>query len=465
MTLVRVTLALLVLVLLGVLASRLDFGRDLRRLRVKVLSGAPEGNYYALVSRLSATASKSRGTIENVQSAGSVENVQRLIAAEKTCDVQFAIVQDDTTWSFEGSEKLEVIARLSKSESVFFLGKNADSITEFAQLAKLRIGIGPEGSGTARIGRQILQAPDFRELGIVLEPHPIAEQIALAGEGKLDLAMVVIDEDAPLVSTAIRDRGLQMVGFPHADVIARKLRPLRVGRIGAGQYDALKNVPSVDKRVFRIDTLVIGNRCGGRSQTVAFLSALTREFPDLVRHNRESTNDSGLPMSKVARSFYDQNGPDALDEYAPWLVDVMPAGNWAYVIMAASVLFNAMGLGHRFRLWRIDARRVKSEDEIARLFPKGTTLGDIDRMEPGEEPLRPEIREGVRRTIDDLEALAETSRKQSLSILAPMGQEMAYRYQEGVIQRTIAVLRGFLARHQERRASMIPKVSETTDPH
>jgi beta-glucosidase len=46
----------------------------------------------------------------------------------------------------------------------------------------------------------------------------------------------------------------------------------------------------------------------------------------------------------------------------------------------------------------------------------------------------------------ELEALAARSRRYSLSVLVPMGQEMAYRYQEGVIYETLAVLRDFLRR-------------------
>ena len=34
-------------------------------------------------------------------------------------------------------------------------------------------------------------------------------------------------------------------------------------------------------------------------------------------------------------------------------------------------------------------------------------------------------------------------------MLVPMGQEMAYRYQEGVILKTIATLRGFVQRCEE----------------
>jgi hypothetical protein len=52
----------------------------------------------------------------------------------------------------------------------------------------------------------------------------------------------------------------------------------------------------------------------------------------------------------------------------------------------------------------------------------------------------------VDRVIAALESLATRSRKLSLSVLVPMGGEMAYRYQEGLVHETLAVLRAFRER-------------------
>jgi hypothetical protein len=69
----------------------------------------------------------------------------------------------------------------------------------------------------------------------------------------------------------------------------------------------------------------------------------------------------------------------------------LPLPTWIQLGVAFSVLFSGMALWHRFHLWRIDAHRVKIEREIAVLF--------------------------------GLDA----------PILVPMGEEMAYRYQEMLI--------------------------------
>lgn len=441
----KAALLFLVLGLVGFVVSRLNLARDLHRLHAAALSGTKEGNYHAIVGDLSRIAAESKGSIVNIESTGSVDNVARLAAAsEGKCDVHFALAQDGTDFSKAG-KKVELIGRLWKAESVFFLGKKADELTTFASLSHKRIGIGPDDSGTARLARQMFALPELASLGVVLENHTAAEQLARAERGELDLAVFVIDEDATFVGQAVRERGLQIAGFSHIDVVARRLPHFRTGRIGAGQYDAVKILPPQDKRVLRVETLVLTNGCASRSATIDFMSVLARRFPDFVRHNKETPNATGLTVASAAKGFFDHEGPEIADEIVPWAVDVMPPANWAYVVMGVSVLFNAMGAGHRFRLWRIDDARVKLENEIATVFGAGTTLGDIMRAERGKDQT-PETLAKVDSLIARLSALAERSRQQSLSMLVPMGQEMAYRYQEGVIHETLAVLRAFRAR-------------------
>jgi TRAP-type uncharacterized transport system substrate-binding protein len=433
------------LAFLGLVVSRLNFARDLHRLDTRMLSASKEGNYYAIVDSLAQIAARDSGKITNVETAGSAENVARLAAAAGTCDVQFALAQDGSDWA-PGNKKLKLVARLWKAESVFFLGKGADKLTDLASLAKMRIGVGPEGSGTSRLVRQLLDLPELKDLGIVVSNHGMVEQLDLAERGELDLAVFVMDEDAPFIGRALRERNLQIAGFTHIDVIARRLPQFRTGRIGAGQYEAVKVLPPADKKVLRVETLVLTNGCPSRSAMIDMLTVLTRRFPELMRHNKETPNTTGLELASAASGYFEHGGPENADEYVPWLVDVMPPANWAYVVMGISVLFNAMGMGHRFRLWRIDDARVKLENELTQVFGPGATLGDITRTEPEARFRTPEVSSKLASLIARFEELAERSRKQSLSMLVPMGQEMAYRYQEGVIYETLAVLRAFKTR-------------------
>jgi hypothetical protein len=91
---------------------------------------------------------------------------------------------------------------------------------------------------------------------------------------------------------------------------------------------------------------------------------------------------------------------------------------------------------------------VRLEGELGKHFPPATTLGDIQRTSP--DAVSPEAKAEtlvvMDRVIRELEQLAARSRRYSLSVLVPMGQEMAYRYQEGIIYETLTVLRDFRKR-------------------
>jgi hypothetical protein len=135
-----------------------------------------------------------------------------------------------------------------------------------------------------------------------------------------------------------------------------------------------------------------------------------------------------------------------VERHVPWLVDIMPPSNWVYVVMSISLLFNAMGFGHRFRLWRLDADRVKVEDRIFRLFGEKLTADEIHDLAPAEEHQTRETLEALDPMVTSLEDLRERCRSQSVSMLVPMGQEMAYRYQEDQLEEAISALRRYRER-------------------
>jgi hypothetical protein len=171
------------------------------------------------------------------------------------------------------------------------------------------------------------------------------------------------------------------------------------------------------------------------------MTAVAEVFPTFVRHNKGQPNLTGVPMSTVSQGFFNEEGPDLLGKYAPWAVDIMPLPLWIQLGVAFSVLFSAMALGHRFRLWRVDADRVKIERELPALFGPDVTLGRIAELAADPRHAMPEARERLDDVTARLAALAERCRRDSLSVLVPMGEEMSYRYQETLIQDLLHALR------------------------
>ena len=410
---------------------------DLSYVNVAFLSGSAEGNYHAIVAKTAAHAQRQHGQIKNVTSAGSIENIQRLLAAASSCDIQFALVQEGLPWP--DSHPFQLIARLPIPESLVILGPNADRIRSLADLRGMRVGIGPVGSGTAFLARQVVG--QLAGLDIELRNQPLIEQLAMLERGDLDLVAMVIEPDAQLVVHVVRERNLQIADIAIADALAHRLPSARAGVIKAGYYDPVRELPSTDKRVIQVDTLVIGNGCARESATQGVITALARVFPDLIRVNREQANLTGLQYASAAQSYFDDQAPDRVGAYLPWLIDIMPTARWLQLIFAFSLLFGAQAMWHRFRLWRLDAERVGIEAKVSRLFGCGTTVDEIAAATPNDSRLTPETRAHVDALLGDLETLAARCRRQSVSMLVPMGQEMAYRYQERLIAELLQALR------------------------
>ena len=264
--------------------------------------------------------------------------------------------------------------------------------------------------------------------------------------GDLDLGAMVIAPEAALMLQAVRDRKLQIVDISAAEALARRLPSARGGMIRAGYYDPVRELPSTDKRTIEIDTLVIGNGCARESATQGVITALARVFPNFVTVNRERANLTGLAYASAARSYFENQGPDAVGEYVPWVIDIMPTARWVQLIFAFSLLFGAQAVWHRFRLWRLDAARVRIEDDVSRLFTPGITVAEIAATVPEQQHLTTAARARVDAAVKDLGKLADRCRRQSLSMLVPMGQEMSYRYQESLIAELLYALRQFRER-------------------
>ena len=433
--------------LVGLTVAVVDLRADLSHLNVTVLSGSAEGHYHAVVGGLSEAAQRRGGAVENAVTAGSLENVRRLTDAGDRSG--FALVQDGLPWEelkARPDATLELIARLPTAETVFFLGPKADAVRSFADLRGKRIGIGPPGSGTARLARQLFACRGLDQLEVTLENHALDEQLELLRAGALDLGVFVMERDAPLIDRAVREHGLGVAGFEHAAAAAHRLPFLRAGLLPAGHYDPVRVLPAEDKRVLEVDTLLVSDGRASRSEVVALLSLLSVQFPRLVEHNRHTPRAFGLEGSPAAASFFEHGGPELLDEHVPWLADLVPLTGLVHMVMVVSVLFNMMGAGHRFRLWRIDAGRVRLEQELPDIFGPAVTVHEIADLTPEPGDRTPEKARRLDALIEELEALKERCRKHSLSVLVPMGREMAYRFQESMIDERIAALRGFRTR-------------------
>lgn len=426
----------LVAVLAIVVFKTVNFGAGLSHMNIKILSGSTGGNYATVVDALAARGARRSGTIVNVASQGSVDNLRHLTDGAGPCDVHFALVQDGVP--IPDPEAIEVIGRLPRRETVFVIGKNAEKLTRFAELQGMKIGVGPASSGADFLGRSIFGSAELKPLGLQLSNHDLPAQVDLLVSGGLDLGVFVLDADAPLIRQAIKERGLQLASLEQLDIVPTRVPVISLGTIEAGQYDPLAVVPERDHTVLQVDTLIVGNRCASRSATIGLLELLIDELPGFLGANKDARGGT-LRRSAVAKEFYANEGPGFADQYFPWLVDIMPLGNWFYIVMVVSVLFNLMTLGHKVRLWRVDANRDKAFQIVRDALGEHLTPAEIMALEPTAEHAKK--RAEIDAAITKLDELRARTRKHENSPLVPLGAEWMYRYEEEQIELLLTALR------------------------
>ena len=439
---------MLAIAVLAVAAAVLYFtvSGDYAFLRASIFTGAPTGQYYATGERLAARALKKNGHLSVVATAGSVENIARLVGQNGRCVPAFAFVQDGVPVPADAG--LQTLGRLPQPESLLLLARRGRAIDTFNDLKGASVGIGPDGSGTAYLMRQLLENSDLHGLDLKPSNHGLEAQAGMVRDGQLDLAAFVMAANAEFIRTLVNSYDLEIVAPADIEGLVARDKWLRLGKIPAGFYDIAKPIPATDKLVAQVDTLIMTNACVHRAERVAFLMLLSEEFPSFVRDNPppSAKSQDQAPLADEAREFFTEGGPELADRYFPRLVNLMSPAYWIYLAMAITILFNASNAYSRFRLWRIDANREMLESRLKALTGLGSTPEHIKTLPPEAVIKTPQDRKAAEDLIKDLEALHLRCEEQMRSIVTPMGSEMFYRYQESLIEDAQEMLADLLRR-------------------
>src|SRR6516162_5205683 len=178
--LLRLLLLVVVAAAVAAFASSFGVSHDYAHLHASLLSGTPGGHYHALATRLAARAKQEHGRLTVVPTAGSIENIARLAEDQGHCVAAFALVQDGIPVPADAG--LVLLGRLPEPESLLLLGRQDRKFLTFADLRGTSIGIGPQGSGTAYLMRQLFEDPDLKGLDVRLSFHELAEQAQLVSQ-------------------------------------------------------------------------------------------------------------------------------------------------------------------------------------------------------------------------------------------------------------------------------------------
>lgn len=176
-----------------------------------VISAGNEGaGYHQFASKLAKLGEKpSVGLrLSVIESAGSEQNLGRLVKGE----VDFALVQQGRTLD----DNVRAVAEIYR-DIVHILVRNDSGISEISDFKGKKFSIGPNGSGTQIVSRQLLQHYMIAEKEMTLQNW--VPQRALQGllKGEIDGMILVTSMRAPVIEKAMHSGLVHHLSLGEAD--------------------------------------------------------------------------------------------------------------------------------------------------------------------------------------------------------------------------------------------------------
>jgi TRAP transporter TAXI family solute receptor len=294
--------------------------------KIVIASGARNGAYFHYAEKYAEELKNDKLAIEIRETAGSVENLRLL--GEPGSDVSVAIVQSGVA-SPADLDRLYALGSLYR-EPLWVFHRTATRLDRLSQLAGKRIGVGPPGSGTQAIAKQMLAANGLGETksagegppAVLVEANTSAAANALCN-GELDAAFFVAAFDAEYIQRLLNDNRVSLLGFDQHEAYHRRFRFLAPVTVPAGLVNLGRNVPAVDVSVLAPTAMLVVRKDFHPALVPLLLTTAMRihgkgdelsnpgEFP--------SEKFCDLPLSEDARRFY-KSGQPVLQRLLPFWV-------------------------------------------------------------------------------------------------------------------------------------------------
>jgi TRAP-type uncharacterized transport system substrate-binding protein len=312
----------------------------------KVLMATGKGGSYKVLGEKYRSYFEEKGIeLQLVETNGSKENLQHLI--DRKDPIQAAFVQGGMIAS-DDLKGVESLGSVDYEPVWVFYRKNA--FNESMQvsdrdIAKLKINIGPVGSGTQTQALILFKLNGLNGTSPNLLTLTNSDGVSALERGEIDAVILVDGFDSKNVQKLIKNPDIKLVSFQRADAYTRLLPYFEEVSVPMGGFNLGKNIPDHPIKLISTTTnLLIDDRLHPAIQ-VLFLDA-AREINGPKSYFSKSGEfplylNTEAPLSDQAKYFYERGTP-ILMKYLPfWLAEflermfflLLPFAAFAYPII------------------------------------------------------------------------------------------------------------------------------------
>ncbi len=299
-------------------------------------------------------------------SAGSLQNLARMRGA--TPEASAGFVQGGTTEP-EDSNSLLSLGRMFY-EVVWVFHRLPPDTVRLSQLRGKRVAIGPSGSGTNQLVRQLLKSSDVTAQNSTLLELSSKDSLEKLSAVEIDAAFIVAGPEADILQAPLRSKDIHLMNLAQADAYAMRHGHLSRITLHQGVVDLKDNIPSHDIQMIGAGAMVAvrDDLHPALQFALAQAAAEVHRRPSIIHAENHfpQVQSSELPMSTVAERFH-KSGPPFFQRYLPFWLAVLADRLLVLLIPIATILLPLIKIVPFLYSWRVRKRLWHWYDELKKL--------------------------------------------------------------------------------------------------
>ncbi len=358
--------------------------------RLVIATGGEGGAYQRFAAAYKPLIERYGIKFVEVPTAGAVDNLALLRDTTKELDVAF---MQGGIGAGEDNQGLVSLGSIYY-EPLWVFYSGSEVIDNLAQLKGKRIAIGAEGSGTRKLGLELLEASGAAGAPTRLLPLGGFEAVEALKQGKADAIFLVGSVNVGAVWISFFTPSFRLMSFAHADAYVRRWPFLSKLVLPRGAIDLVRDIPARDVTLVAPIASLVAREDIHPALIDILLQTATEVHgpPGLFQRAGEFPNSRQVdfPLSPDAERFY-ESGRRFLQRYLPFwaatLVDrmlVLLIPLFALVIPLSRILPSLYNWQVRSRIYRWYGQ-LKFLEEAWRTDPASRPredwLKEIDELE------------------------------------------------------------------------------------
>ena len=261
-----------------------------------IATGFPDGLYHQFAKQLQVELAKEKIVLRIQNTGGSVDNLA--LMADSKSGVDLAIIQSGVG-NPNQYPKLTALAGLFYEPLWVWYRpdafiKDGGSLRQLSQLKGKKVSIGNEGSGTNMLSQAILKLNDIESTQLNLVSLSPDEAIKQLRQGGIDVAMIVLAGEAPLLKDFYQLPGIRLMDFDQAETYTRVLPYLNRVDIPRGLVSIAHDLPKQDIHVIAPTATLVAHS----DINPATVSLLLGSTYDILRNYSRLQKPGEFPSSK-----------------------------------------------------------------------------------------------------------------------------------------------------------------------